>query len=181
VRSTAHVFVAHAPEDAPLRKELGDHLAGLVRDGTLHVWSRADIGAGDDKQTVVAQHIDDASLILLLVSPALIASDACMRFDVDRSMARAAKGEARVVPILVRACDIGGAPFEHLEMRPAKGRPIAPRADHDAAWLEIVQEIRDLVAALPARPVARATPHNLLPSRTGTRAGRITASTTTAW
>jgi tetratricopeptide (TPR) repeat protein len=160
---TADVFVSYAPEDTPLCRELEKHLAGLVRAGVIQPWSHKEVGAGADWKNVIGEHLDSASVVLLLLSADFFASAQCMDADVERALARAHK--ARVIPIRVRAYDWGAVPFEHLQPLPRNGTPVDSWPKHDEAWAEVAAEIRRLVT-LPARRIpAQATPHYLLPRR----------------
>ncbi len=120
------VFISRAPEDDDLRKELSEHLHGLVHDkGLISSFSRPDRGDGTDENMnqIVARAIDDAEVVLLLVTPSFLASRACMDLDVPRIMARSEVGRAHVVPILAHACKLSGTPVAGMHMHPLDGGP----------------------------------------------------------
>ncbi len=152
LRRPAQVFVAHAPEDANLRKELSEHLDALVNDKHL-ICSFSRPGDDEHMNRIVAEAIERADVLLLLVSPSFLASRVCMDLDVPPIMARAAAGRAHVVPILARDGELSGTPFAGVQMRPVDGGPIASRADRDAAWREIVREVAAVAGAVHARGV----------------------------
>lgn len=51
-------------------------------------------------------------------------------------------GGVRVV--LVRACDVQGAPIEGVQTLPQNGKPVATRGDLDAAWTEVVRALGEI-------------------------------------
>jgi hypothetical protein len=71
------------------------------------------------------RHLNIASVILLLISSDFLASDYQYGVELRCAMERHRANEARVIPVLLRACDWAGAPFEHLQVVPRNGEPIA--------------------------------------------------------
>jgi Tetratricopeptide repeat len=102
---------------------------------------------------IVADAIERADVLLVLVSPSFLASRVCMDLDVPSIMARSAAGRAHVVPILARDCGLAGTPFAGVQMRPLDGGAIASRADRDAAWREIAREVGSVAGAVHVRGV----------------------------
>ncbi|WP_438001920.1 toll/interleukin-1 receptor domain-containing protein [Sorangium sp. So ce185] len=136
------VFISYARRDESALRELVAHLALLQRQGVLRAWHDREIDAGAHWEAEVREHLEAAQLILLLVSADFIASPSCWDVEMERAMARHAAGSARVIPILLRACDWKGAPFGHLSALPDSERPIQGRADRDEAWTDVVLGIR---------------------------------------
>ncbi|WP_049949579.1 SUMF1/EgtB/PvdO family nonheme iron enzyme [Sorangium cellulosum] len=136
------VFISYARRDESALRELVAHLALLQRQGVLRAWHDREIDAGAHWEAEVREHLEAAQLILLLVSADFIASPSCWDVEMERAMARHAAGSARVIPILLRACDWKGAPFGHLSALPDSERPIQGRADRDEAWTDVALAIR---------------------------------------
>src|SRR5262249_856928 len=88
-------------------------------------------------------------LVLLLVSADFMASDYCHTVEVKRALERHEKGEARVVPVLLRPCDWESAPFGKLGVLPDGGVPISTARDQDAALTEVAKAIRSIVEQGP--------------------------------
>lgn len=63
-------------------------------------------------------------------------------------MARRRAGAARVVPILVRAVDLTGTPFEPLARLPDQGA-VTSAANADEVWTQVTCGIRSLLASSP--------------------------------
>jgi serine/threonine-protein kinase len=151
-----HVFISYAPADRSHLEALEAHLASLKRQGLVSTWHRGRIGPGAMRDESIAAELSSAEVVLLLVSEAFLASDGCYERELGRALERHRSGAARVVPILVRACDLEGTPLAELQALPRDGTAVASRANPDEAWREVVWGIRAAVeeAAASARPEA---------------------------
>jgi len=136
------VFYSFADVDAPLLEQLEHHLSVLRREGQITTWHKRQIVAGSDWQMELDQHLNTASLILLLISPAFFASDYCYGVEMQHAMQRYEAGEARVIPLLLRPVDWQSAPFGKLKALPSNGKPITVWSNRDAAFADIAQGIR---------------------------------------
>jgi hypothetical protein len=105
------LFFSYSHVDESLRDELDVHLTGLTRQGLIASFHDRRITAGSEFGKSIDAHIDTAEVILLLVSPNFIASDYCYDREMIRAMERHEKGEARVIPVILRPCDWHGLPF----------------------------------------------------------------------
>lgn len=136
------VFVSYSSRDESLRKELDTHLALLKRESLIETWTFRQIEAGDDWRSEIDMRLEDADVILLLVSAAFIASDYCWNVEVRRAVERHRQGTATVVPIVLRDCDWSSAPFAAIQALPAAAKPVANWRPRDKAWLNIVEALR---------------------------------------
>jgi TIR domain len=81
------------------------------------------IGAGREIDSTISGYLETANMILLLVSPDFLASDYCYDREMARAMERHESGEARVIPVILHACDWHSTPFGGLvEFRRTGGR-----------------------------------------------------------
>jgi hypothetical protein len=155
------VFYSFAEVDAPLLKQVEQHLSMLRHAGLITTWNRRQIVAGSDWQVELDQHLNTASLILLLISPDFLASDYQYGVELQRAMQRHADNEAHVLPIVLRACDWKGAPFGRLQAVPRNGKPVTSWRNRDEAFAEIAKEIR--VALETMQRLTLSTPPTALP------------------
>src|SRR6266700_3395645 len=112
------VFYAYAHEDELLRDQLEKHLSLLSRQGLISEWHDRQIVAGTEWAKQIDEHLETASIILLLISPDFLASDYCYDIEMQRSLERHRRGEAQVIPIVVRPVDWHDAPFARLHCLP---------------------------------------------------------------
>ena len=143
----ARIFISYSHKDDSLRAELDKHLALLRREGAIELWSDHRILPGSEFDKDIAEALEAAQIILLLVSADFLASDYCFGIEMRRAMERHDAGEAVVVPVILRACDWHHSPFKHLNALPSGGKEIAKWASPDDAFLDVVQGLRKLLAA----------------------------------
>lgn len=80
--------------------------------------------------------------MLLLVSPDFLASDYCYDKEMTVALDRQARGEAIVIPVILRPCEWHHAPFGKLRATPSDGKPVTQWPDRDVAMLDVVKDIR---------------------------------------
>lgn len=137
------VFFSYSHADEGLRDQLEKQLAMLKRQGVIETWHDRRIGAGEEIHSAIDDHINTDDIILLLVSPDFLASDYCYDIEMTRAMERHNRGEAIVIPVILRACDWHPAPFGRLKAVPLDGKPIKQWADIDDAFLQVAKAVRE--------------------------------------
>jgi tetratricopeptide (TPR) repeat protein len=142
------VFYSYAHKDEVLRDELETHLSLLHRQGLITVWHDRHILPGTDWSQAIDEHLEHASVILLLISADFLASDYCYGLEMQRALQRHQANEARVIPILLRPVDWKGAPFLHLQALPTGAKPITTWSNQDAAFTDVAAGIRRVIEDL---------------------------------
>ena len=143
-----HIFYCYAREDRIFRDALDKHLSGLKRQKRLSTWSDREIRAGEDWKTAIDMHLQEAHIILCLVSPDFLASDYCYEQEMQQALARHKKGIARVIPILVRPTHWEDTPLSELQMLPSDKLAVTLWPNPDAAWLDVVKGILPIIQLL---------------------------------
>jgi len=144
---------AHADED--LRNELEVHLTGLKRQGLIEPWHDRRILAGQDFAQEIDRHFASADVVLLLVSPDFIASNYCFEIEMKGALERHVRGEAVVIPVILRPCDWQALPFGRLQAATRDGKAIVHFPTHDDGFLQVVRAIKAALAGR-AQPAAAA-------------------------
>src|SRR5437763_12339081 len=98
-------FCCYAQEDETWLRKLETHLSLLKRQGLIATWHDRLVRPGTNRGEDMDAHLNNASVILLLISADFLASDYCYGNQMQRALQRQAAGEARVLPILVRSVD----------------------------------------------------------------------------
>jgi len=137
-----NVFFSYCHADEALRDQLEKQLSMLKRQGVIETWHDRRIGAGQEIDAAIDDHINSDEIILLLVSPDFIASDYCYNIEMARAMERHAAKEATVIPVILRPCDWHHAPFGKLLGMPQDGKPVTLWPDRDEAFLQVAKEVR---------------------------------------
>src|SRR5579863_2445812 len=143
-------FFCYAHEDEELLNRLKSHLRPLQREGLIDVWNDRDISAGTEWEQEIKQHLNDAQIILLLVSPDFMDSDYCYSIEMKRALERHAKNEAKVIPIILRPVYWYGEPLGRLQALPTDGKPVKSLhwQSPDDAFYDVVVGIRKVVNEL---------------------------------
>src|SRR5271157_5215870 len=92
--------------------------------------------------------LSDSEAFLLLISPSFLASDYCYDIETKRALDRHDKGEATVIPVLLRPVDWEGAPFARLQGLPIDLRPVTTWTNKDEAFKNIAQGIRRAIEGM---------------------------------
>jgi hypothetical protein len=129
------------------------HLALLRRDGVISGWHDRKIIAGTEWKKEIGRYLTTADVILLLINADFLASDFCYLTELAEAMRRHERGEARVIPVILRACDWTSAPFGKLEALPTDAKPITSWPNQDEAFTDVAVGIRRAVEGL--RPKVR--------------------------
>ena len=143
-----NLFYSCSPADEDLRLELEKHLAALGRDGLIASWHAQLVPAGADNSKTINEKLEQAAIILLLISSDFLASDYCSGEEVRRAVERHERGESVVVPVLLRPCDWTTAPFARLRALPRDERPIVKWEVRDDAYLDVARGVRAAVHRL---------------------------------
>jgi hypothetical protein len=128
---------------------LEKHLSLLQRQGIINTWHDGLIPPGTDWAPVIDAHLMKAQLILLLISPDFLASEHCYNVEMKRAMERHERGEAQVVPIILRPVDWQCDLFSKLPVLPAGAKPITSWPNEDEAFFDVTNGIRKIIGAKP--------------------------------
>jgi hypothetical protein len=148
------VYISAAPEDRRFVEMLVKHLTPLSRSGAVDVWHRARLSVGVDIRASVRRCLNEADLILALVSADYLNGDATHQ-EAQRAIARSTVIPASVVPILARPCDWRRGPFGKLAVLPRNERTITQHSDSDSAYMGVISGIAVVVEDLRRSHVTR--------------------------
>jgi CheY-like chemotaxis protein len=156
------LFYSYAHEDDALRLELCGHLKILERRKLLAQWHDRQIQPGQDWDRRIADELQMADLVLLLVSTDFINSEYVFSKELTIAMQRHAAGMATVVPIIVRAVNIeaedaDALPFMKLQGLPTDMRPVTSWPNRDEAWTDVARGLRATVKTIHEKKAAAVT------------------------
>ncbi len=92
-----------------------------------------------------------------LISSDFLASQYCMGVELKRALESHEAEGIRVIPILVRECDLEGVPFSGLQWLPTGSKPVKKWSDRDSAWTDVAKGIREAAQDVVASSVSRPT------------------------
>ncbi|MBW4691423.1 MAG: leucine-rich repeat domain-containing protein [Lyngbya sp. HA4199-MV5] len=142
------LFYSYSHKDELLRDELEVHLKLLQRYGLIQNWHDRRIMPGADWQQELDTNLEQADIILLLISPDFINSDYCFQKEMTRALERHKAEAAIVVPILIRP--VNWDSFHaglgiSIQALPLDLNPVTRWSDKDEAWLNVEQGIQRLI------------------------------------
>lgn len=151
------VFISYSHKDEDLRDQLEVQLAMLKRQGLVEVWHDRRLVAGDRLDWTISKELDEADVVLLLVSPDFLASDYCYKIEKGRALERHRAGEARLISVILRPCDWTYTDLAEFLVTPRDGKAITQWPDRDEAFLNVVQSIRSALDEIGKAPEAKTT------------------------
>lgn len=143
----AKIFFSYSHDDETHRDQLEKHLSALKHEGLIESWHdrRLLVGAWVDKE--IDEHLEEADMVLLLVSASFLASNYCYGIEMSRALQRHTEGKCQVIPVIVRACEWSKTIIGKLLAVPRDGKPITLWGDYDEAMTDVAREIRRRVEA----------------------------------
>ena len=136
------VFISYSHVDENFRNDLVKHLDPLRRLGLIETWHDRKIKPGEVWDSAISSNLENAQIILLLVSIDFINSEYCYDVELERALERHDNGEAKVIPIILRACMWQQTPFAKLQTLPKDAQAVALWPDRDSAFVNVAEGIR---------------------------------------
>jgi len=150
----ATLFISYAHEDQEYLAMLIKQLSDLKRIGIVQSWHDRMITAGDRWQDAIDQALEEARVIVFLISPDFIASDYINGVEVKRAKERHAQGLARIIPVIIKDVFWEKNPLSIFQALPADGQSIAGASNKDKAFVEVVSGIYKAIASLMPEPTS---------------------------
>lgn len=145
------VFVVYAHEDKPVRDKLLRQLRPLADNGEINLWSDQEIKPGEVWDEAIRARLAQSDLVLLLVSDDFFASDYIRNVELREALARHARGETRLLPIIARHCGWEDLPaLARLQVLPPDGRPVVSKEwdSPDEPYRKIYEGVKIVVREL---------------------------------
>lgn len=149
------VFISYSHGDEWLKNELIQHLSALQRSGIVGVWHDRMITPGSDLTPEIMKQVDTSHVFLFLVSPAFLSSDYCVEKEYLRAKARNDRGEAVVIPVIVRECDWDVHGLRNFAALPLDAVAVTKNAavkeeshQRDSKWLEVITGLKTVIVDL---------------------------------
>jgi predicted chitinase len=154
--SPPRLFISYSRKDDHLRKQLMDCLTNLKFSGVIDIWYDREISAGLDWANEIDSHLEEADIILCLVSSGFLASPYCTGIELKRALELHKSGQARLIPVVLKPVDWEGTALQRLQALPTDGKPISKWSNTDEALVSVSQGIRKVAKELAAQPARRA-------------------------
>ena len=134
-------FISYSKKDIELKNDLKEHLMPLIRNRRIRIWDDGEIQPGETWEDEITKHVEQDPIIFLLISASYIATEFVWSIELPKALERQAKGDATVIPVILRPSSWGDMDFAKLQVLPDKGRAITEWPDKDQAFLRVVQGV----------------------------------------
>lgn len=142
------IFFSYSHKDKPLMDIVRRQLIVFEREGMIVKWYDGEILPGQELEGKISEHLQHAKIILLFVSSHFIESKYCYNKEMLEALKRHEKGEAKVIPIILRPCLWNDAPFGKLLALPEDGKPLTKWRNRDEAASNVAEGIMKVVREL---------------------------------
>jgi tetratricopeptide (TPR) repeat protein len=146
--SSINIFISYSHFDEDYKEKLEKHLSILKRNNIIKTWNDRKILPGEEWDNKIKEELESAQIILLLVSVDFLNSDYCYDVEIKRAVEKHEKGEAIVIPIILRKCDWHNTSFSKIQGLPKNAKPVKSYDDEDEAFYSIAEGIKDSVKEL---------------------------------
>lgn len=160
-RRRLRLYVSYADQDDSFRRELRKHLTPLSGNGQIEIWDRsqAQEEPGKDLDTLLRQRIDDADLVLVLLSADYLGGELSSQTELPYALERQRKQATQVLLILIRAVAWQSSEvLSGLKVWPGDDQAVSSWPNRDAVWTDLVSLIgRQLTGSESSRRGSRGT------------------------
>ncbi|MDN3490686.1 MULTISPECIES: toll/interleukin-1 receptor domain-containing protein [unclassified Pseudoalteromonas] len=148
------IFISYAHKDEQYKEELIEHMSGLRRAGIINEWNDRKIVAGQNWDEEISNNLRSSNIILFLISASFMNSDYCMGVEVKTALEMHERGEAQLIPIVIRAVDWTDSEISKIQGLPKDARPISSWENVDEAWLDVISGLKTHIQNFePKEPV----------------------------
>ena len=150
--TSVRTFVSYARADRQQLERFCTYAADLRHDGVEFFDDRG-IPPGSDFENTLLTQLDDADIVVLLLTPNFIASDWCMQYEFARAVKNMIEGKCRILPLNVERFYVKPqSTLGKMQWTPS-GQAIAERnpKERGQAWINAAWELNRCVEAVRGR------------------------------
>jgi hypothetical protein len=139
------VYLSYAQKDEALKQEFEDYLAIMQQSQLIAGWVERRVQQGTDWSQIIDPRLLAADLVLLLVSPSLLASGYCSGAEFREAFERnKTPRKAVLVPVLLHRVNLARHPLESIQCVP-RSQPVSSWPERHKAWWSVDWEIRSVI------------------------------------
>jgi len=139
------LFYSYCHKDELFRERMETALTLLNDSGVLVEWSDRRIIPGTPFSPQIIKELDNSDLVVFLVSPDFLASEAC-KDEWKRAKKNAEQTGQRLVPIILKECS--WMDFDNMKeylALPRDGKPIEKWDEENTAWQDVYERIKTIL------------------------------------
>jgi TIR domain len=168
------LYICFAEENKNALSRLEKQLRIPMLAGTIQLWHRGKVEPGIDRAQRIATHLDQARIIIMLVSASLFDPKYYDSSEIQHAFQLHKEQKARLVPVIVAPCvwqeDLY---LGSLEPLPRVGKPAGL---DDKAWLSVVEEINKIARQIQAEQAQKEPAPAAKSSKPRTKSRKVAGS-----
>lgn len=106
IKNMKKVFISYSHEDVVEKQRLMTFLKPLERSGKINIWQDLKLKAGVKVQPEILDKLDEADIVIMLVSQDFIGSDFIYDHELQIAMKKRIQNKVKILPILVSDCTV---------------------------------------------------------------------------
>ncbi len=155
------VLLCYDKEDARKVRHLRNHLSLLEQNGIISILDYGDIAPGSDREQEMNKSLDEAQVILLLISSSFLGSKYPYKIEMQEAIKKHEQKKARVIPILLSPVHWEEPPIANLQPLPDSARPIARWRPQAEGYKNVAEGIKRVVDQWNAQNLADLSPERM--------------------
>jgi len=132
----------------------------------IEVWTDEDIIPGQVWDNEIKKSLENADVILLLVSNDFLVSNYVNDVEIKKALERYNKGEAIVIPIVLRPTQFTDFEIGKFQALPKLAKPISKWENRDEAWLNVSQGLKKVFNSISKHKINNDTNNNSIKNNT---------------
>ena len=139
------IYLSYAQKDEALKLDFEDYLVIMQQTGLISSRVERQVQSGTDWSQIIDPRLLTADLVLILMSPSLLASGYCSGAEVRKAFESNKTGETRIIPIILHYVNLAGNPLERIQSLPRDRIPVSSWPNRNEAWENIDMAIREVI------------------------------------
>jgi len=135
-----NILITSHDQDRDILNRLTNAMSPWQQSANINIWHTGKFQVGKDKQKVLAEQYEKATVVLFLLSSDFLADESKMYQELYLAINKKKQGNAILIPLVVRACDWLSHPFlRKLNPIPENGEPL--ESSHWNSLDEVIQTV----------------------------------------
>ncbi|WP_423736694.1 COR domain-containing protein [Chitinophaga caseinilytica] len=140
------IFISYSKTDAHYLQQLENHLSALKRNGSISTWNCRQLVPGDKWDGKIKNELEEADIIIFLVSADFMATDYIWDIEIKRAIERENENpDVKVVPIIIRSCAWEDTPLSVYNTAPKKAMVLDLAKNIDEAFTDAVRDLKKIL------------------------------------
>lgn len=154
-----NIFVSYSSKDEIYLKELRQHFKTMRDNNEINYFDGGMIAPGDLWDEKIKQHLQQADIIILLISVDFINSGYINDIELKQAIEKHSRNECKIIPIVARECDFENAGIGKFQAIRYNNKSLQNCGeDRDNAYKYIIAKIREGIKNL--KPSHKINPVN---------------------